>query len=359
MVLFHLIVLLGLEPSVELFFHIQLIPSANEHMGLFPLRRSSSMCSLEAENSKLLKTPSYTRVSRQLMQLQVRLQVKEGIAPGPEERNKRSSDPMWFCPFGSPAIDPLRQLQAACSCHQGPPRHVDRLECHSLTTLNYSPALGAEVARGVKVPAPTCRPCQTDREQHTCASAGKHRGSSGVGLAHTAEWREEGELTVLEGCCTPRGPVLAQFTPQAIERACSSRATACFPGMARCPDDECVSIWWLWTLVQWCWICISLSICRSLCVCLCVCWCVSMCTSLLSTRNQELPEVWNLLTVLLTSHLTVMLPEVWGFAQHTNLPGKSPLGHLGRQEMPEAQIPFWLSLLTLCMGDVPGPWGKL
>lgn len=35
----------------------------------------------------------------------------------------------------------------------------------------------------------------------------------------------------------------------------------------------------------------------------------------------------------------MILPEVWVFAQHTNLPGKPPLGHLGRQKMPEGLNP--------------------
>ena len=38
-------------------------------------------------------------------------------------------------------------------------------------------------------------------------------------LAELMQLREEGGLIVLEGCCAPRGHVLEQFMPQAIERA--------------------------------------------------------------------------------------------------------------------------------------------
>lgn len=96
------------------------------------------------------------------------------------------------------------------------------LECHPLTTLNYS--LPWALKKGEWESH-----LQADRDEHVYASARTY-GEFHM-LAELMQLREEGGLIVLEGCCTPRGHVLEQFIPQAIERAeyVFSAAIACVP----------------------------------------------------------------------------------------------------------------------------------
>lgn len=53
-----------------------------------------------------------------------------------------------------------------------------------------------------------------------------------------------------------------------------------------------------------------------------------------------------------------MLPEVWVFAQHANLPRKLPLGHMGRQEMPEGLNPFLVLSHPSAQGMSQAPGGS-
>ena len=149
MVLFHLIFFVRFEPSVELFSTSSWIPSANEHMGLFPLRRSSSMCSLESEVSQTTENTFLHPVS-------------PGSLCNSESGSKSRRHCCWaqgretnvpLTPCDSiPSGLRLLILSGSCRQHVLATKdlqcHVGRLECHPLTTLNYSPALGVEVARG-------------------------------------------------------------------------------------------------------------------------------------------------------------------------------------------------------------------
>lgn len=150
-----MIVLVRFEPSVELFSTSSWIPSANEHMGLFPLRRSSSMCSPEAEVSQTTENTFLHPVSPGSL-----CNSKSGSKSRRHcswARGRETNVPLTPCD-SVPSGLLLLILSGSCRQHVLATKdlqcHVGGLEYHPLTTLNYSPALGIEVARGGKSPPP-------------------------------------------------------------------------------------------------------------------------------------------------------------------------------------------------------------
>lgn len=103
------------------------------------------------------------------------------------------------------------------------------LQCHvgDLSVIHWQHWITACLGHWRRVSGKA--PCRQTR-MNTCMHLPETYGEFHM-LAELMQLREEGGLIVLEGCCTPRGHVLEQFMPQAIERAeyVFSAAIACFP----------------------------------------------------------------------------------------------------------------------------------
>ena len=209
-------------------------------MGLFPLRRSSSMCGLKSEVSQTTENAFLPPVSPGSL-----CNSESGSKSGRHyfwARGRETSIPLTPCdsiPLGLL----LFILSGSCRQHVLATKdlqcHVGRLECHPLTTLNYSPALGIEFARGGKCPLPD-RP----RWTHVCIHQKPHGSSSWRLSSHS--WETRGRRADCSGkLLHSQGARVSTIHSPGGKESMFFKSHCMFSRMASGLDDLCVSVWWL------------------------------------------------------------------------------------------------------------------
>lgn len=171
-------------------------------------------------------------------------------------------------------------------------------------------------------------------------------------------------MIVLEGCCTPRGCVLEQLTPQAMERVfirsyyLRSKMESCLGHLPVCIYDRYELQMCTHVIMQVSagHVCINVS--QSVYIGAFVLACVSMCRFCFFLRTKR-GQRWDCPATLqpLPAHFDT--PRRAGFCPAHQPSWKATLPYWGRQKIPDGLNCFLAPFSPLCRGGVPGSWDQV